>query len=139
MSLIFLLDTNTLSEPLRSRPHENVLRKIATHRREIATATLVIQEILFGCNRLPLSRKRRQIETYLQKSVLSKIPILSYDLTSAIWHARERARLVNIDRTPPFADSQIAAISKVNDLILVTNNVADYANFSDLQVENWHG
>ncbi|MEM9543798.1 MAG: type II toxin-antitoxin system VapC family toxin [Cyanobacteria bacterium P01_E01_bin.42] len=139
MSLIFLLDTNTLSEPLRPRPNENVLRKIATHRQEIAMATPVIQEILFGCNRLPLSRKRRQIETYLQKSVLSKIPILSYDLTAAVWHARERARLVSIGRTPPFADSQIAAIAKANDLILVTNNIADYANFNDLEVENWHG
>nr|WP_275414393.1 type II toxin-antitoxin system VapC family toxin [Spirulina major] len=132
------MDTNTLSEPLRPRPNENVLRQIATYRQEIATATPVIQEILFGCNRLPLSKKRRQIETYLQKSVLSKIPILPYDLTSAIWHARERARLVNIGRTPPFADSQIAAIAKANNLILVTNNVADYANFKDLQVENWH-
>jgi hypothetical protein len=29
------------------------------------------------------------------------------------------------------------AIAKANDLILVTLNVADYADFHDLQIENW--
>jgi predicted nucleic acid-binding protein len=29
------------------------------------------------------------------------------------------------------------AIAKANDLILVTLNVADYADFQDLQIENW--
>nr|WP_199315099.1 hypothetical protein [Planktothrix sp. FACHB-1355] len=42
-----------------------------------------------------------------------------------------------LGKTPPFVDGQIAAIAKVNNLILVTNNVSDYADFLELQVENW--
>ena len=30
------------------------------------------------------------------------------------------------------------AIAKVNDLILVTNNVSDLADFLDLPIENWY-
>jgi tRNA(fMet)-specific endonuclease VapC len=45
-----------------------------------------------------------------------------------------------------YADGQIAAIAcgsapwaiaSVNHLILVTNNVSDYATFENLTVENW--
>ena len=34
-------------------------------------------------------------------------------------------------------DGQIAAIAKVNDLILVTANVAEYQIFNGLLIENW--
>jgi len=40
-------------------------------------------------------------------------------------------------RTPPYLDGQIAAIAVVNDLILVTNNTSDYADFQNLQLQNW--
>lgn len=67
------------------------------------------------------------------------MPILPYDERAAHWHAVERARLVAAGRTPPFVDGQIAAIAVVNDLVLVTANVADYEPFAGLTVENWHG
>jgi tRNA(fMet)-specific endonuclease VapC len=40
---------------------------------------------------------------------------------------------------PPFVDGQIAAIAKVNALVLVSRNVEDYRLFSGLKTENWHG
>ena len=63
--------------------------------------------------------------------------ILPYDESAADWHAAERARLVSAGKTPSFADGQIAAIAKTNDLILVTLNLADYADFRDLALEDW--
>jgi tRNA(fMet)-specific endonuclease VapC len=61
------------------------------------------------------------------------IKIVSY----LIRDPKERARLIPSGLTPSYADGQIAAIAKVNNLILVTRNVADYANFQDLAIENW--
>ncbi len=69
--------------------------------------------------------------------VQPNIPILPYDNVGAEWFALERARLVIIGKTPAYPDGQIAAIAKVNGLILVTNNVSDYADFQELQLENW--
>ncbi|MGA9381259.1 MAG: type II toxin-antitoxin system VapC family toxin [Phormidium sp.] len=137
MSLVFLLDSNIISEPLRPIPNANVIEMLQRHKDEIALATIVWHELIFGCNRLPESKKRQMIENYLRELEETKIPLLPYDANAAKWHAKERARLVTIGKTPSFADGQIAAIAKVNNLILVTNNVSDYADFLELQVENW--
>jgi tRNA(fMet)-specific endonuclease VapC len=107
------------------------------HENEIATATVVYHELLFGCYHLPESKKRQTIEKYLQEVVEPNIPLLPYDTNAAKWHATERSRLVTIGKTPSFADGQIAAIAQVNDLIIVTNNVADYTDFLELKIENW--
>jgi tRNA(fMet)-specific endonuclease VapC len=134
----FLLDTNILSEPLRPQPNFGVLQKLRQHREVIATASVVVHEILFGCYRLPHdSRKRGDIEAYVAQSVCAQIPIFGYDLDSAMWFARERARLTSIGKTPAYADGQIAAIARVNNLTLVTNNVSDYADYADFKLENW--
>lgn len=133
----FLLDTNILSEPLKLYPNQTVVEMLQRHEQEVAIASVTWHEILFGCYRLPVSRKRQKIEQYLTQVVQPNFPILPYDTASAHWHASERDRLVAIGRTPAFEDGQIAAIAQVNNLILVTNNIADYADFQDLSIENW--
>ena len=135
----YLLDTNVLSEPLLPAPNEEVLRRLRDHRDEIATASVVWHEMLFGCYRLPSSSRRAAIEGYLNGVILPSIPILSYDARAARWHAVERARLTGIGRTPPFADGQIAAVARTNDLVIVTSNVADYAGFHDVRIADWRG
>ena len=137
MKISYLLDTNVLSEPLRPRPNVRVMERLQAHDGQLATATPVWHELLFACRRLPKSTKRQAIETYLHTVVRTTIPILSYDLAAAEWHAQERARLSRRGKPPSYADGQIAAIAKVNELVLVTSNVKDYAPFRDLNVENW--
>lgn len=134
----FLLDTNILSEPLRPQPNPGVMHALAQYSGEMATATLILHEMLFGCYRLPApSRKRHAIEAYLKQEVEPKLPLLPYDTEAAKWHAIERARLVQAGQTPAFVDSQIAAIAYVNNLTLVTHNLADYANFAHLKTITW--
>ncbi len=137
MTLRFLLDTNVLSEPVRPSPHPRVLSRLREHGEEIATAAPVWNELLFGCERLPPSRKREAIASYLFRTVRASIPILPYDQAAAEWHAAERARLTASGRPPAFVAGQIAAIAKVNDLVLVTSNRSHFAAFGDLQVEDW--
>jgi tRNA(fMet)-specific endonuclease VapC len=98
---------------------------------------IVWHELLFGCYRLPASAKRTAIENYLFQVIAPSIVILPYDESAAEWHAAERARLVAVGQTPSFADGQIAAIAKTNELTLVTLNLSDYAGFADLKVEDW--
>lgn len=133
----FLLDTNILSEPLKLYPNPAVVEMLQRHEQEVAIASVTWHEILFGCYRLPVSRKRQKIEQYLREVVQPNFPILPYDAASAHWHALERTRLAAIGRTPAFEDGQIAAIAQVNNLILITNNISDYADFQDLSIENW--
>lgn len=137
MSLKFLLDTNVISELLRPHPDESVLEKFQINRTEIGIAAIVWHELLFGCYRLAPSKKRTAIESFLFDVVAPAVPILPYDENAALWHAAERARLVDRGKTPAFADGQIAAIAKVNDLALVTLNGSDFENFKDIHIEDW--
>lgn len=136
-NLQFLLDTNILSEPLRPIPNPNVIDLLARYSGLTATATVVLHEMLYGCYRLQSSRKRQLIETYITEEIAAKLPLLSYTTEAAKWHAAERARLVTLGKTPAYADGQIAAIAVTNNLVLVTNNEADYVDFQELKIENW--
>jgi tRNA(fMet)-specific endonuclease VapC len=137
VSLRFLLDSNVISEPLKLSPDPGVLRRLAQHEGVVGIAAVVWHELLFGWERLPPSRKKSTIESYLFRVVRSTMPILPYDEAAAGWHAAQRARLVELGRTPPFADAQIAAVAKVNGLTLVTANRSDFEPFEGLELEDW--
>jgi tRNA(fMet)-specific endonuclease VapC len=134
----YLLDTNVLSEPMRPRPNKRVMERLQHHEGVVATASVVWHELLYGSCQLPDSDKRRAIDKYLSEVVGATIPILPYNGMAAAWHASERARLAAAGRTPPFVDGQIAAIARVNGLVLVTNNLEDYKGFEGVVLEKWH-
>jgi len=134
----FLLDTNIISEPLRPEPNKRVLENLQAHQEGLTIASVVWHELLFRYNCLPDSKRKQAIESYLFEVVSPSIAILPYDENAAQWHAKERARLASVGRTPSFADGQIAAIAAINDLSLVTINEADYAGFEDLAIVSWH-
>jgi len=133
----FLVDTNILSQPVRPAPLPGVLLRLEVNDGQIATASPVWHELLFGCYRLPTSTRRTAIERYLLETVLPAVPILAYDVAAARWHARERARLAALGRTSPFVDGQIAAIAAVNGLVLATLNPDDFRHFEGVAVEDW--
>jgi tRNA(fMet)-specific endonuclease VapC len=137
VSLRFLLDANVLSEPLKPIPHPQVLAQIKKHRAESATAAPVWNELVYGCSRLPRSKRRTTIEQYLWETLAPSLIILPYDKRAAELHATERARLGGAGKTPPFLDGQIAAVAAIHDLVLVTRNEDDFAAFEGLCLENW--
>ena len=134
----YLLDTNVLSEAVKSVPDKNVMAMFEKHQDEIITAAPVWHELQFGCERLPKSRKKDIITSFLNDILKRSMVILPYDKRAAEWHAKERARLSFRGIAVSFVDAQIASIAGVNDLILVTRNVVDFKPFSKLKLENWH-
>jgi tRNA(fMet)-specific endonuclease VapC len=139
VSLRFLLDTNVISDPARLFPNPQIAARLEEHEGKIGIAAPAWHELLFGCERLPKSQKRERIERYLFSVVPDSFPVLPYDQAAAAWHAAERARLQALGKTPPFLDGLIAAVARVNDLVLVTSNGSDFAGFDGLRVEDWRG
>ena len=137
MGLSYLADTNIVSELMRSSPNITVQTAWETYGRGIAISTISWHELLVGAFLLPTSKRRTALENFLYQKLLNRIEILHYDQVAAEWHAVERARLTQIGRTPSYPDGQIAAIAATNNLTLVTRNVADFANFNGLTIENW--
>jgi len=86
-------------------------------------------------------RRRSYLLDYLKEVVRPSMPIFPYDADAARWHGRVRSHLEKKGRPTPFADGQIAAIAKVENLTVVTENTSDFEPFIGLEdgirVENW--
>ena len=135
--LSYLLDSNILSEPSRPRPDDQVRSRLEAHRHEVCAAAPILHEMHYGLVRMPEGARKQHLIRYLDQVLHRPLTILPYDREAALWHAGERARLASRGRTPPFVDGQIAAIAKVDDLILVTRNTGDFVQFVDLKARNW--
>lgn len=137
MTLRYLLDTNVVSEPLRITPDPTLLQNLEREGAAAAISSVVWHELVYGAVRLPRSRKRAAIESYLTEVIARSFPILPYDDRAAGWHARERARLASLGRTPSFGDGQIAATAVTRGLTLVTANQDDFRDFEGLSLVDW--
>lgn len=133
----YLLDTNVLSEPVKPKPNEAILSRWRENADRICTAAPVWNELLYGCYRLPITKRRAKFELYVREILEPSLVILPYDERAADWHAAERARLGGAGKTPPFRDGLIAAVARSQDLILVTRNVRDFAAYEGLSIEDW--
>ena len=137
MTARYLLDTNVLSEISKPAPSAKLLKRFQRHELHIATVSVVWNELLFGCLRLPASKRRDQLLAFVDQVLRPSLPVLPYDTAAAEWHAQERVRLEEAGTPRPFIDGQIAATAHVNGLVLVTANVKDFRMFDGLTVEDW--
>ena len=137
MSIRYLLDTSIVSSPISKLPNAEIVKRLGVNGHDCAIAAPVWHELTYGCQRMPRGKRRDALETYLNDVVLGSFPVLAYDEPAAKWHGHERARLEKLGRPAPFVDGQIAAIAFVNDLMLVTMNVKDFARFKGVELENW--
>jgi tRNA(fMet)-specific endonuclease VapC len=92
----------------------------------------------FGIERLPRSRRRAKLERFMSE-VVSAVRVLPYGDRAARWHSVERARVTSLGKSPSLANGQIAATVAVYDATIVTANVAHFAVFDGVRVENWIG
>ncbi len=137
MGLVYLLDTNIISEPSKQTPNENVLHKLKQHNGRYAISAITWHELNYGVDRMPTGKRKSQLQHYLHVLEVSQLTILAYDKIAARWLATERNRLVSTGNTPSKEDSEIAAIAVTNKLILVTRNITDFESINELVIENW--
>jgi len=137
LTVRYLLDTSVISAVIAPKPSRAVLQRLAQKGVQCATASVVWNELTYGCERLEPGKCKLELEAYLRDVVLRSFPILPYDQEAATWHGSERARQERVGRPGPYVDGQIAAIAYVHDLILVTANVRDFTRFRGLTIEDW--
>jgi tRNA(fMet)-specific endonuclease VapC len=137
MGLVYLLDTNIISEPTKKQPNQNVLQKLKQHNGQYAISSITWHELNYGVDRMPIGKRKNLLQQYLHTLEKNKLNILSYDKAAARWLAKERHRLISIGSTPAKEDSEIAAIAITNKLILATRNTTDFESINDVIIENW--
>jgi tRNA(fMet)-specific endonuclease VapC len=83
------------------------------------------------------SKRKDSMLSYLKSLEQAGLIILPYEKTAGEWLAQERGRLSKLGITLPLMDGEIAAITQINKLTLITRNVSDFTNYDGLLVENW--
>ena len=128
----YLLDTNILSEFIR-RPLGSVAERIRQVGVEsVATSIVVAAELRFGVHKTPASRFAARVEETLQT-----LRVLALDHPADQAYARTRTALEAAGTPISANDMLIGAHALALDMILVTDNVREFARIPGLKVENW--
>jgi predicted nucleic acid-binding protein len=136
----FLVDTNVLSEAVRTKPEPRVLDWIgAADETLLYLSVLTLGEIRKGLALLPQGKRRTRIEAWLDVEVQSRFAGRILPITSAVadrWglltaEARKKVR--------PLAtiDALLAATALEHNFTIVTRNIRDFRDTHVLLLNPW--
>jgi len=126
---MIVLDTNVVSELMRSAPDELVVEWVDRQpAEEVHLTAISVAELLYGVGRLPEGQRKaklaRSIEAMLSDDFDHRI--LAFDETAAAHYADIVVHRERIGRPISSADAQIAATCRSHGAVLATRNSGDF-------------
>ncbi len=137
---MFLLDTNVVSELLRSSPEPVVETWVGNRRAtDLYFSAIGEAELRFGVAILPAGRRQTAlasaIEAILREDFVDRI--LPFDSGAAREYADIAAARRSAGRPIAPADCQIAAIARCRGIAIATRNVRDFREVGIEVVDPW--
>lgn len=126
---MILLDTNVLSETLRTAPDETVLRWLALQpRASLFTTTVTRAELLYGANVLPQGQRRELLAGAIRDIFNEDFAgrVMCFDNDAADAYGQIAAARKACGKPISQFDAMIAAIAKSRGATLATRNVKDF-------------
>ena len=125
----YLLDTCVLSEVIKSTPEEAVLRWLdEQEENRLFLSVLVLGEIRKGIEKLPDSRRKRELHSWLHRDLQERFAGRIWEINEAValtW-GRLQGQAEAQGRKLPIMDGLLAATALEQNAILVTRNVVDF-------------
>ena len=130
---MYLLDTNVVSELRRKKPHGAVVAWIqSVDDKDLYLSSVTLAEIQAG---IEITREQNNQRATELEEWLDQVAV-TYNILSLDGDAfRAWAKLMHKTSDTLYEDAMIAAIAKVNKLIVVTRNVTDFESF-DIKLLN---
>lgn len=130
--LKYMLDTNIAIYVIKRRPVE-LLQTFNTYAGHLCISSITLAELSHGIekSRLP-ERNRRNVEDFI-----SRLEILPYDDSAAFHYGDIRAALERKGNVIGVNDLHIAGHARSRGLILVTNNIREFARVEGLRIIDW--
>lgn len=130
--LRYLLDTNIVIYVLKRRPVE-VLSTFNANASRMAISSITLAELLHGAEKSSrVSENLAAIEDFC-----SRLQVLPYGPKAAQHYGAIRAALEKFGQPIGVNDMHIAAHARSEGLVLVTNNMGEFARVPALEAENW--
>jgi len=130
--LRYLLDTNIVIYVLKRRPVE-VLSTFNANASRMAISSITLAELLHGAEKSSrVSENLAAVEDFS-----SRLEVLPYGPKAAQHYGAIRAALEKLGQPIGVNDMHIAAQARSEGLVLVTNNMGEFARVPALEVENW--
>ena len=130
--LRYLLDTNIVIYVLKRRPAE-VLSTFNANASRMAISSITLAELLHGAEKSSrVSENLSVIEDFC-----SRLEVLSYGAKAAQHYGAIRAALEKLGQPIGVNDLHIAGHARSEGLVLVTNNMSEFARVPALELENW--
>ena len=135
----YLLDTCVLSELVKPGPAPGVMTWMAGRKAdELFVSAMTLGELQRGVAKLPLSRRRNELQLWLQQVEDGfGERILPFGRDAAHAWAQMCARAEAVGKPMAAFDSIIAATAVEHGLALVTRNVQDFAAAPLMLINPW--
>ncbi len=133
----YLLDTNVISEVIRSAPDPRVGAFFIEHD-DLWLSSIVVHELEYGVQRMAQGQRRSGLQADLSRLIGEYGDrILPLERRGAEWAAQFRVQAQRSGRTLELGDALIAGTAKANDLTVATRNVADFQHLNVAVVNPW--
>ncbi len=136
---MIFLDTNVVSETLRSDPDMRVLQWLERHDAELALNTVVIAELAFGIEKIRPDQRARRLSAGLdewRRRFAGRI--FSFTEEAALAYGEIMGLAVRNGRPMSAQDGMIAAIARIHDAPLATRNRSDFEIARIRLVDPWN-
>ena len=130
--LRYLLDTNIVIYVLKRRPLQ-VLSTFNINASRMAISSVTLAELLHGAEKS--NRVSENLATV--EDFCSRLEVLPYGPKAAQHYGAIRAAVEKIGHPIGVNDMHIAAHARSEGLVLVTNNMGEFARVPALEAENW--
>ena len=130
--LKYLLDTNIVIYVMKRRPVE-VLDIFNQNANRMAISTITLSELFHGAEK----SSRVNVNLAAIEDFCSRLTVLPYAAKASQHYGSIRGALEKIGQPIGVNDFHIAAHARSEGLILVSNNIGEFARVPALQLENW--
>jgi len=126
---MILLDTNVVSEVMKTQPAEAVIAWLNGQDSErLYVSAITIGEITYGLRILPDGKRRSGLRERFERFVVLAFDqrVLTYDESAARVYGDLMGDRKDLGLPMSVPDGQIAAIARLNHLAVATRNVLDF-------------
>lgn len=135
---MIVLDTDVVSEPLRSTPSLQVLAWLGENSGDLAITAVTVGEMLRGVRMLPHGRRREGLAGAVERLLGDHGDrVLPYDDRAARMYAALQEDRRTSGRPLGTEDGMIAAIARVHGAGVATRNTRDFEDLGLDLVDPW--